>query len=80
MQGQGVQRLLRWPGACVLLRAQLGQGLPEKGDFSINVTSLVFCRQIGNDCDRIHGERLTGFLSPGKELCIFIHCTFLRAE
>ena len=28
----------------------LALGFPEEGDFSANLTSLVFCRQIGNDC------------------------------
>lgn len=27
----------------------LALGFPEEGDFSANLTSLVFCRQIGND-------------------------------
>lgn len=47
---------------------------------SINLTSLVSCRQISHDCDRVHGERLAGFLSPGKIARLLIHAAWFLAE
>lgn len=81
--GAGVRAL--WGGAGgwihVSSSKSLALGFPEEGDFSANLTSLVFCRQISNDCYRIHGEWLARHLPQGKELfCIFIHCTSPWAE
>lgn len=53
------------PNPPLLLTADIAG---EQSNFSLNLISLVSCRQISDDCDRVHGERLPGFLSPGKML------------
>jgi len=55
LHGAGVRLLCGAAGglwACIHVspRKRLALGFLQEGDFSANLTSLVFCRQIGNDC------------------------------
>lgn len=55
LRGAGVRLLFRIAGdpqawIHVFPSKSLALGFLEEGDFSANLTSLVFCRQIGNDC------------------------------